>query len=174
MKLDVLYVVLLALIPGILVLVVAVFFLNKYVENEEKRRRYLLFSENQKQLLPLRLQAYERLVLFSERISPENLLQRISPIDENIKNYESLLVQTIDQEFIHNLTQQIYVSQSCWRNIKACKNEIIALIRKSAMVTKDATAQEFRTLLLKKSLEDGSPSQLVLQQIRKEVSDFLI
>ena len=63
----------------------------------------------QKESLPIRLQAYERLTLFLERISPQNLLKRVSPISQEVEDYKSLIIQTVEQEYEHNLSQQIYV-----------------------------------------------------------------
>ena len=83
------------------------------------------------QTTPLRLQAYERLTLFLERITLSKLLIRVHPISDKSNDYETLLVATIEQEFEHNLAQQIYVSDDCWKVLVSCKNNTIQSIRKS-------------------------------------------
>ena len=71
------------LLPALIVGALAFYFLNVYVRTEEQRRRFLLQKENQKQALPIRLQAYERMALFLERIAPGNLLLRVSPYNDS-------------------------------------------------------------------------------------------
>ena len=83
------------LLPALLVGALAFYFFNLFTRNEEQRRRFLLQKENQKQALPIRLQAYERMALFLERIAPGNLLLRISPYNESKEDYSTLLVKTI-------------------------------------------------------------------------------
>ncbi|HET8803856.1 MAG TPA: hypothetical protein VFM72_04705, partial [Aequorivita sp.] len=110
------------LLPAIVVGVIAYFFFKGHTANEEGRRRYLVQKEAQKQMLPLRLQAYERIVLFLERIDPNKLLVRVKPFSDSKDDYENLLVKNIEQEFEHNLTQQIYVTPECWNLVNAAKN----------------------------------------------------
>ncbi|PKV51643.1 hypothetical protein ATE84_3733 [Aquimarina sp. MAR_2010_214] len=162
-----------SLVPAILITLLAVYFFKLHTTNEEKRRRFLLHRENQKQSLPLRLQAYERMILFLERISPGNLLTRIAPISENKKDYESLLTHTIDQEFEHNLTQQIYVSDECWNTLKASKNATIALIRKTALKEDVDSADKMREVILTELIEKGAPSDTAIAIIKEEIGDLL-
>ena len=83
-------------------------YFENILKNEENRRRFLMHKEAQAESLPIRLQAYERLTLFLERISPLQLLIRVKPTTEDKKAYVDLLSATIEQEFEHNLTQQVY------------------------------------------------------------------
>src|SRR5690606_39978951 len=95
------------LLPAAVVGVVAYYVSKGHTANEEGRRRYLVQKEAQKQVLPLRLQAYERLTLFLERIDPIKLLVRVKPFSDSKDEYENLLVKNIEQEFEHNIAQQI-------------------------------------------------------------------
>ena len=76
-------------------------------------------------MLPIKLQAYERLLLFCERINPVKMLVRIQPISDNTNAYLQLLIANIEQEFEHNLVQQIYISDDTWTAIIATKRAII-------------------------------------------------
>ena len=113
-------------IPSVITGLIAYYFFKEHTKNEDGRRRYLLKKDLQVNALPTRLQAYERMVLFLERIKPSKLLIRVAPIDSNKDNYEALLVQSIEQEFEHNLSQQIYISEKCWNIINAAKNATTA------------------------------------------------
>jgi len=160
---------LLSLLPAILLVVLAAYFFKLHTDNEQKRRKFLLHREHQKQTLPLRLQAYERLALLLERISLDKLLIRTAPVDDNKKVYESLLIKTIDQEFEHNLTQQIYISDEAWGAIKVAKNTTISIIRKAAQNESTATANEMRQSILTDLLEKASPSDTALTFIKSEI-----
>ena len=163
---------LISLIPSLLITLLALFYFKTHTDNEQKRRKFLLHREHQKQSIPLRLQAYERIVLFLERIYPGKLLLRTAPIGDDKKDYESLLVHTIEQEFDHNLTQQIYMSDECWNIVKAAKNGTIALVRKAVLNAEIDSAQKMREAILKAIIEKGSPSDDALSAIKSEVEDL--
>ena len=160
------------LLPAVVVGVIAFYFFNLHVRNEEKRRKFLLHKQNQKQALPLRLQAYERMTLFLERIAPSSLLVRIRPGNNKKEDYASLLIKTIEQEFEHNLAQQIYVSDECWNVIKASKNATIANIRKTAAKENIEDADQLRQNILNSLLEQQAPSETGLSYIKRELKNL--
>lgn len=160
------------LLPAIVVGLVAYFFFKGHTANEEGRRRYLVQKEAQNKILPMRLQAYERLTLLLERIDPNKLLIRVKPFSDEISKYEELLIKNIEQEFEHNVTQQIYTSPECWNLINAAKNATIHLIRQAAMHEKDNDADAMREYLLRNFMEEITPSQKALAYIKKEVSEM--
>ena len=122
--------------------------------------------------MPLRLQAYERMALFLERITPSKLLIRMSPTSSNKEDYENLLIAAIEQEFDHNLSQQIYISDDCWNIITAAKNATIQLIRKASLLEKTNTANKLREVILTEMMEKRAPSDAALSFIKQEVSDM--
>ena len=159
-------------IPSLIVGYIAYYFFKEHTKNEDGRRRYLLKKDMQVTSMPLRLQAFERLTLFLERISPNNLTVRISPISSNKVDYERLLVQNIEQEMEHNLAQQIYVSEECWSIISAAKNATIQLIRQASMNEKATNADTLREIILTEMMERRAPSDAALSFIKEEVSSL--
>lgn len=160
------------LLPALLVAAIAFYFFNLHTRNEEQRRRFLLHRENQKNALPIRLQAYERMVLFLERIAPGNLLIRVKPLNEAKEDYASLLIKNIEQEYEHNLAQQVYISAECWNVIKASKNATINNLRKTLAKEGIETAADYRQNILTSLLEQQSPSETGLAYIKKEVKNI--
>ena len=158
------------LLPALITGGIAYYFFNLHTKNEEGRRRFLLHKENQKNALPLRLQAYERMALFLERINPSKLLIRVAPSSSDKDQYESLLISTIENEFDHNISQQIYISDECWNVIKASKNATIQLIRKVGMQSESAA--RLREGILNELLEKQPPSNAALGYIKKEVGEL--
>ena len=159
-------------IPSIVTGLIAYYFFKEHTKNEDGRRRFLLKKDMQVNSLPIRLQAYERLTLFLERMTPSKMLIRISPKSSNKESYESLLILTIEQEFEHNLSQQIYVSDRCWSITIAAKNATIQLIRKASLLEKTDTADKLREVILTEMMERRPPSDAALSFIREEVSDL--
>lgn len=164
---------LLALLPALIVGALAYYFFKSFIKSEEGRRRFLLVKDNQKTALPMRLQAYERMTLFLERISPGKILFRVKPNSEDPALYEQLLVKTIEQEFEHNLAQQIYISGDCWDYIKTAKNATIGLIRKANGLDQVTTADALRETILKNLMEKPAPTDAALAFIKKEVKSFI-
>lgn len=159
-------------IPALITGAIAFLFFREHVDNETNRRNFLLKKELEKKALPLRLQAYERMSLFLERIAPAKLLTRVNPTSANKDDYENLLIATIEQEFEHNLSQQIYVSDQCWSIILASKNATIQLIRKANMNDKIDSADKLREVILTDLIDKQAPSNAGLSYIRKEVGEL--
>ena len=86
-------------IPALITGGVAFVMMQKFYNSEESKRKFELLRENQKQALPIRLQAYERMVLYLERINPAKLLIRVAPYLDDKNTYENQLIQQIEQEF---------------------------------------------------------------------------
>jgi len=160
-------------IPTIVTGLIALYFFKEHTKNEDKRRSYLLKKDKQNIALPLRLQAYERMSIFLERISPQGLIVRVSPSGDDKANYEKKLNKTIEQEFEHNLAQQIYMTPECWNVIITSKNAIINMIRKSLANTEIKNAQEMREDILQKSAGSESPTSVALSYIKNEVHKII-
>ena len=157
-------------IPALITGIIAYLFFSKHINNENNRRNFLITKELQKESLPMRLQAYERMSLFLERISPSKLLTRVKPTSSNKEDYENLLVATIDQELEHNLSQQVYVSDQCWNIILAAKNATIQLIRKSNMNAD--SANKLQEIILTELIDKPAPSSAALSFIKQEVGEL--
>lgn len=160
------------IVPVVITGVIAYFFFQQFIKNEDNRRYFLLRKDTQKHALPIRLQAYERMALFLERISPAKLLVRVAPKSANKDDYESLLIATIEQEFEHNISQQIYMSDECWSIINAAKNATIQLIRKASLLEKTDTANKLREVVLTEMMEKRAPSHAALSFIKQEVGEL--
>lgn len=159
-------------IPSLIVGAIAFLFFREHIQNEDNRRMFLIHKQLQKESLPQRLQAYERLTLFLERINPNKLLIRITPASSNKNDYEALLINSIEQEFEHNLSQQVYISESCWSIINASKSATIQLIRKVGMSDKIDTAEKLREAVLTEMMDKSAPSNAGLSYIKKEVGEL--
>ncbi|MBI9042578.1 hypothetical protein [Lutibacter sp.] len=173
MKLDQILELLSFTLPAIVTGAVAYYFFLTHTKSEEVKMKLSMVKANRKQALPVRLQAYERMTLFLERMNPSNLLLRITSINDDKKAYATSLINTIEQEFEHNISQQIYISEKCWSVIVASKNATVHIIKKSSDNETIRTAQQLREEILKMVLNSSSPSTAALSFIKEEVRDFI-
>ncbi|GAB7087738.1 DUF7935 family protein [Marinifilum fragile] len=129
------------ILPSLVVFATAYFVIKAFFKRDEQKRKQEIFLNNQKEITPIRLQAYERLIIFLERIHPESLIVRENVIGMNNQQLQQKLVSAIRTEFEHNLSQQMYVSGELWKQIKAAKENIIQLINSEAsqLITTDSS-----------------------------------
>lgn len=159
-------------IPSLITGAVAYFLFDSHFKDQQNTRKWLLQKDNQSALLPLRLQAYERLTLLMERINPSQLMVRISPLTQDKEEYRTFVIAQIEQEFEHNLAQQIYVSEKCWSIIVTAKNATIQMIRLATLNERVNNADNLRELVISDLLEKPSPSSAALAFIKSEVGEL--
>jgi hypothetical protein len=159
-------------LPTLIMAFVAYSFFELYTKNENAKRNYLLQKNTKPDTLSLRLQAYERMTLFLERINPSQLLVRITPISENKIDYQNYVIAQIEQEYEHNLAQQIYVSEECWSTITTAKNAKIQMILLATKNERISDANQLREVVLKDLLEKPSPSSAALAFLKNEVGQL--
>lgn len=159
-------------LPSLITGTVAYLLFNSHFKDQQNTRRWLLQKDNQAATLPLRLQAYERMTLFMERINPSQLLVRITPHSEDKNEYQNFVIAQVEQEFEHNMTQQIYISDECWSIIVTAKNATIQMVRLAAKNEKVTDANSLREVIISDLLEKPSPSSAALAFIKNEVAQL--
>lgn len=162
----------LSFLPTLVVGYVAYYFFRSYTQNEQDRRIHKLKKQTHEEMLSVRLQALERMTLYVERIDPGSLLVRVKPAGDDKHAYEKMLIQAIEQEFEHNLTQQLYLSSECWDAIRATKNSTITLIRRINMGEQVTTANKLREEVLTQLMENPAPSVTGIEFLKKEAKDL--
>ncbi|AEW86029.1 hypothetical protein FCOL_06020 [Flavobacterium columnare ATCC 49512] len=160
-------------IPSIVTAGVAYYFFQAYFKDQQNMRYWLLQKENQKDSLPLKLQAYERMALFLERINPTKLLMRVAPMSEDKMLYAVFLLDHIEQELEHNITQQIYLTDNCWNVILTAKNTIAHNIQKTAKRDDIKDADNLRQTIMNQLANQESPTTVALAYLKKEIGQIL-
>lgn len=144
-------------LPSVVVFLTAYYILKTYFDHKIKLENLELRKKDHEIILPLRLQAYERMVLLLERISPNQVVFRVKKPEMNPAQFQSALIQSIREEFEHNVAQQIYISPEAWSLVKNSREEIIRLINTAFISMEDkATGND----LAKKILEEWSNLQV--------------
>lgn len=158
-------------IPSIATAAVAYYFFNEQLKEHLEDRNITAIKDDSSSTT-IRLQAYERLTLFLERINPSQLMVRIIPISENKFDYQDYVIAQIEQEYEHNLSQQIYMSEECWSIITSSKNKTIQLIRAAIASETVINADSLREYVLKNSMDNVMPSKEALFFLKEEVNQL--
>jgi hypothetical protein len=145
--------------------------LTTLAEKIFEKQRWDIRSKNTEIILPLRLQAYERMCLFLERITPNQLLLRMSGSASNALEFQQILLREIREEFNHNLAQQVYMSEDAWENIKKAVNEVQSLINQAATdVPAEAPANDLAKKIFERVIQqDIQPCTYALKVVKEEI-----
>ena len=120
--------------------------------------------------IQIKLRAYERLILFLDRIEPTRMLNRLRLHNANIDVIESGLISNIIIEYEYNVSQQIYISDRLWDMIELVKNSTINNITEVASsLKKTAKADDFIAEILKCSKKNTLIIQNAKKLLKQEV-----
>lgn len=162
-------------IPSVVVLVAMYLMFKQYFQHQTQIRVMDSRKERAQITLPLRLQAFERLILLCERIDLADLVLRLKTPGTSSNALRSALLLAIQQEYEHNLTQQLYVSEELWSILLAAKDKTMDLIAMAAVgLEPGANADDYASQLMNiASQETSLPSQIAKRAIKTESSLWL-
>ncbi|HPQ08515.1 MAG TPA: hypothetical protein PK995_04745 [Bacteroidia bacterium] len=163
-------------LPSLLTAGVIFFIVRDFFKSEEKRKEAELKKQIASQITPMKIQAYERMVIFLERLNPNSLVLRVNKHNMTNKQLHHALIQSIKQEYEHNLSQQLFISNGAWELIKTAKEETIKLINIAySKVQPDNSSNELSLTIINiaSSIDKKLPHEIALEYLKKEASQFL-
>jgi len=163
-------------VPAIVVLLASYTLVQRFLTTELQRKQLSLLQDTQSITIPLRLQAYERLAIFIERIHFRNIISRVYETGMTVADLRYALTFTINTEFEHNISQQIYVSRQVWQTVHHAKEQEISMVHTLAQqLNPEAPARELQVKLMDYliSAEEGLPGEMALQLINEEARKVL-
>lgn len=172
---ETLYNILMITLPALLVMITAWLVIRHMLRDDQDRRRQELLLQTMKTITPVRLQAYERAVLFLERISPESLILRTVRPEMTAQQLQAALVTSIRSEYEHNLSQQIYMSNEAWEMVKNARGTIVRMINSVAsQLPPTATGDELSRLLLEEVMDmDTEPCRTAINFVKAEIARLM-
>ena len=159
------------ILPAAVTGFVAYYMFNGFLNHQNNQKQIELIALRKKESLPTKLQAYERMLLFCERINPVKMLMRIQPLSKNTNEYVQLLIANIEQEFEHNLVQQLYISDEAWNSVLSVKKLIIDEIK--IIAQNSDSINEFREKIILNSSNSESKIQIINSILKKEVKKLI-
>ena len=167
---DKLFQIALAILPSGVVFLTTYYLVKKFLEHESRKKYMDLKLANQSLIVPIRLQAYERIVLFLERINPNSMVMRLNK-NTSAFIFQGEILKTIRSEFEHNLSQQIYMSSEAWQAVIKAKEETIKIINvASTKVSNDTNGLELAQAILQVCAQlTEIPTKTAVDLIKKEI-----
>lgn len=161
-------------LPALVVFFTAFVMFRGFIKQEEMKLQKQVSDRNRKTVLPIRLQAYERLALLLERISPESIIMRVNKPGMTAKQLHTELLSSIRAEFDHNISQQVYISNKAWDLIISARGKIIHLINTAAdQVKEEATALTLSQQIFEMTSELVTPpTKEAIHFLKKEMEQF--
>ena len=149
---------------------------KRYFDNQQKQQLLQMKVDEraamQKTVAPIRLQAYERMALFLERIGPESLVLRCYQPGMDLKLLQGVMTKNIRDEWEHNLSQQVYISSQLWTRIREAKNEMINLVNSAAVSLPDTTDPTRLAAAIFASAAEHSPVESALAAMHDELNEL--
>lgn len=149
---------------------------KRYFENQQKQQLLQMKLDERRETLkvvtPIRLQAYERLALFLERISPNSLVLRCYQPGMDLKLLQGVMTKNIRDEWEHNLSQQVYVSEELWTHVREAKDEMVNLVNSAAVGLADTTDPTRLAASIFASAADRMPTNDALSALHNELKEL--
>lgn len=166
---------LILIVPSLLIFLTVYFLFRKFFDAQLKLKMIEGKQAKKGETIHLKIQAYERLLLFCERIQIPTLLLRAVKSETSASAAASTMVLMIQQEYEHNVTQQLYVSDQLWEIIQLAKNQMIEIVSQvSAAMPKEASASELRDSLMDYyNREERTPIETAKIAIKREAGLIL-
>ncbi len=157
------------ILPALVVFLTVYYIFKQFLEGQLRMKSVEFQQKKAERNLPIRLQAYERLALFCERIRVQNLYFRLNMKSMDSDSMAKAMLIAIQKEFEHNLPQQVYVSESLWQIINLAKDDVMNLVNQAASQDGELFG-ELNKLLQMRQVD---PVDQALAAIRQEVKFYL-
>lgn len=159
------------LIPAAAVLYAMYLVVKSFLDKELARHHLEIRGRSIETILPNRLHAYERICLFLERITPDNLVVRLNNGQYSAREFQQILLNEIREEYNHNVSQQMYMSEKSWDLVKSAKEDLILMINDVVNnLPQEATSIDLaRKLFEKAGQKQLDPIQHALREVKNEI-----
>lgn len=159
------------LIPASVVLYAAFLVMRSFIQKDLDLKRLEIRGKAIETVLPNRLHAYERMTLFLERMAPQNLLVRLNTGSIPAKDFHQVLLAEVRNEYNHNVSQQVYISEEVWELIKSAKEELIININDAASeMGEQSSSLDLSKKIFEKTMgKTVDPLAHALAELKREV-----
>ncbi len=160
------------LLPAGIVLYGMYLVVVSFLAKEREKMLVDLKTKNTELILPIRLQAAERLCLFLERITPNNLVRRSNPTAYSANELYPQLLNEVREEFNHNFSQQVYFSEETWEAVKRAVEEVTTIINLSRQgIDAEAKGIDLAKAIFAQTLDRKNDAiGYALKQVKAEVN----
>jgi Mg2+/citrate symporter len=161
------------ILPAFIVMMTAYLLFDRMLNNEEKKRKHELAKKNQEVTVPIRLRAYERIMLLLERTKPGTMVLDVIKPGMKCIDFQTLLIQNIRKEFEHNYAQQIYVSNELWEAVSTTRENLIKLVNTAAahFNPEDNASKMAESIIRIYAETEQTPTSIAIDILKTEISN---
>lgn len=161
-------------LPALLVLLGMYISIDSLLRKQMEKSLIELRLKSVETILPVRIQAYERMALFLERISPQNLILRVNQPGMTSGELQAIMLHEIREEFSHNLSQQVFMGQNTWMLIRNAMEDIVSVINTSAQeVNSDSPSIDLARHIFERLIQQGGDSvQKAMSELKNELAVY--
>lgn len=156
------------------VILTAYYLLKRETDREKLNLQIELKKSRQEYFLPNRVEAYQRAILFLERIHPNSLIMRVHNPGLPARAMQAELIKTIREEYDHNVAQQLFVSPQGWKMLKDSKDETIKIINIAGNLMSDISlSTDLATKIFELVGEIGQlPTEITVEYLKQELQEL--
>lgn len=156
---------------GTIIVIIAYYVIRNDIMSYLNARKGIAVADDKSDLLALRLQAHERMIIFLDRINPSNLLLRLHQQGIEVGALQLMAVNEIKNEFQHNITQQLYLDAATWKVIRKLKDDTIAMINNAVKnLPADASGIELSKKVLNHMSDiEENPYELTIGLVKQDI-----
>lgn len=173
--------------PALILFGCVYYITNKWVEIQREKNKIALVQTKQqpaqtgtdlglrKHFFPLQVDAYQRMVLFLERIAPNNMIMRLNNPGMPARGFQQKLLENIRQEYEHNLAQQIFISAEAWKMVQASKEETLKIINMAAtQLNETSMANDLSKSIFEITAQlENQPTEKAIDFLKKELNKLV-
>lgn len=186
-KSEILFQFALYIVPSLVFFGAAYYFTNKWVEVQREKNKLLFIDKKEapakkpdtdlkRHFFPLQVDAYQRMVLFLERIAPNNMIMRLNNPGLPARAFQQKLIDSIRQEYEHNLAQQIFISPQAWERVQGSKEEVLKIINMAATkLESEALANDLSKSVFEITAQlKSQPTEQAINYLKAELNQLVV
>jgi len=160
------------ILPAAIMFIGVYFIIQNFLESEFRKMEFKYKNDNRKFISPIKLQAYERMTTYLERINLSNLVMRTYKNKMDAKQLQISMLDAIRNEYDHNISQQLYISGNTWKLIKSAREETVKVINSCAdQLSDNASGVELSQFILELvGKTERLPSDVAIDALKNEVN----
>lgn len=171
---EILFQIALIILPAGAVLLTTIWFLRNRVTEDMRAGHFELKKQRQEFFLPHRVEAYQRAVLLMERIHPNSLVMRLHNPGLPAMAMQSKLLESIREEYEHNIAQQLFIKPQTWELVQRSKEETIKIINLAgSQMTATSIGMDLASKIFELVAEIGvMPTEIAVQALKKDLQEL--
>lgn len=162
-------------VPAIIVFLTVYVMFKQFFKGQQELAILRDRTDNRDKTMSVKLQAFERLMLYCDRMDVINMALRLNNKDMSARDLMQAMLISMQKEYEHNSAQQLYVSNTLWEVLSQAKASNINLISAAfESLNPEASSRELLAAISDKMNQvQMNPADQAKKALRSEASTVL-